>query len=360
MTEKDYISLLDEALLNRGVAERQEILEDYRQHFKDGRAVGQNDDEIIRQLGSPVEVAGEYAAETLTSPTPVYSVKPRRWLIVAAFAVLCALSLCTLIIVLNRSPDALTTPDVPSPPDVSQISGLSDYLDGLVDEVVLDYNQSFDDVDSIEVIGPWNLGCSFKRSPDGSVWVELSGTIPKLHDATVKLSGGLLMIKYDDHGATGMGLPMNPQALATIYLPENWGGIAEVQIVNGQVSADHGVSFGTLTAGTVSGNITATETSCGVLTADAVSGDVLLSAVRVESLEVSTVNGSVSVRLPVQPQAMTLSTISGDVTLRMDDNYRFSFSSVSGSLRNESQGREGSGGYSFSTVTGDILLSGYQ
>ena len=49
MNEKDYLSLLDEALLNRGVVERQKILDDYRQHFSDGRIAGQSDDEAIRQ-----------------------------------------------------------------------------------------------------------------------------------------------------------------------------------------------------------------------------------------------------------------------------------------------------------------------
>ncbi|MCL2153903.1 MAG: DUF4097 family beta strand repeat-containing protein [Oscillospiraceae bacterium] len=381
MTEKDYILLLDEALLNRGIVERQEILDDYRQHFNDGRAAGQSDAETIQQLGSPVEAASEYNVDPRSSPPPIKSGKPRRWILITAFALLFALCLSTLIIALRHPPN------IPSMPDARLIRGLSDYINDIMDEALqglpaldnidlgnfgtrgwntapeavykpLDYNQTFNGVDSVAVAGSWNLGCSFECSPDGSLRVELSGMIPEAHDVTVSLESGLLLIKYDDHRA--IRLSVNQQALATIYLPENWEGIAEALTLSGSVSANAGVSFGSLTARTVSGSITAAEVSCGALTTDAVSGDVILSDVRTESLKVITVSGDISTSLPIQPRSMTLSSVSGDVAVRMDGSYQFSFSSTSGSLHNESQGREGTGGYSFSTVSGDILLSRYR
>ena len=150
-----------------------------------------------------------------------------------------------------------------------------------------------------------------------------SGKIPEDHDVTLTLDGELLLIKYDDHRAIEM--PVNQQALATIYLPENWERIVEAQTLSGNVSANAGLSFGSLTAHTVSGNIIATEVSCGVLTADTISGDVLLSTVRTERLKASTVSGDSSISLPIQPREMSLSSISGDVALRMDGGYQFIF-----------------------------------
>jgi len=391
MTEKDYIYLLDEALSVRGVVERQDILNDYRQHFSDGRAVGHSDDKIIRQLGSPDEAASEYTPETVPPvPSPALRVKHHRWPLVTAIAVACVLSLAALIIALNR-PAAAPPPDqatVPPTPDQSRVSGLSDYVNDIMDEVrqglsaldgidwgnvgtggwnaseavckPLEYKQVFDNVDRVAVAGSWNLGCLFSRSTDKSVRVELSGEIPEAHDVVVTLDDGLLLIKYDDHRV--IDLSINRQALVTIYLPENWDGLADVNTLSGNVSVKEGVgvSLGSLKVGTVSGNVTMADVSCGVLTANTTSGDFSLSATRSESLMVSTISGDISTRMPVQPHTMTLSSISGDVTLHMDGDYQFTYSSISGDLRNEAQGREVSGGYSFSTVSGDILLKNYR
>jgi len=391
MTEKDYISLLDEALSVRGVAKRQDILDDYRQHFSDGRAAGQNDDEIIRHLGPPDEVAGEYTQDTAPQvPLPTLHARHHRWPLIAAIAVVCALSLSALIIALNRPVAVLSAPDqitAPPVPDHSSISELNDFVNGILDEVrqglsvldgmdwgnvgigvgntseaaykPLDYSQVFNDVDSVAVVGSWNLGCLFSRSTDNSVRVELSGEIPEAHDVVVTLDGGVLLIKYNDNGHRAINISVSRQALVTIYLPENWDGLAEAHTLSGNVSVKEGVSLGSLTVGAVSGGITAAEISCGALTINTTSGDVSLSIARIESMMVSTISGDISVRLPGQPQTMTLSSISGDVSLYMDGDYVFSFSSVSGSLHNEAQGREGSGGYSFSTVSGDILLRNY-
>ena len=410
MTEKDYIFLLDEALRVRGIVERHDILADYRQHFSDGRAAGQSDDDIVRQLGLPDEVAKEYLPNNgppTFDPPPAIVEKRRLWPLVAFIAILC-ISLSALIVALNRRPIFVSyappvthmpappasppTPTPPPAPDAPHQGRIRDYVSDIMDEVreglsalsnidwnvgvsvgnnlldaaykTLEYSQVFNSVDSVRVDASWNLGCAFRLSPDSSAHVELSGEIPEAHDVFVTLENGLLTIKYDSHGVNNLLLgsitaSFNRKSLATVYLPKNWDGVADVNILNGNISVDDGLSFASLTAGSVSGDINAKNSSFGALAVKATSGDISLSDIHVNELTANAVSGDISVRLPVQPRTMTLSATAGDITLRMDGAYRFSFSSVAGRLRNDSQGYKDSGGYIFKTIAGDLLLSNY-
>ena len=457
MTEEGYIAILDEILQVRGASGRQDILDGLRERFADGRAAGLSDDEIIAELGSPADAAdgyadgggdyadgggaghagwhadggggdydgsgghvggydggysadkrgggqyagGNYADAYKMPPKPARRSKTLRRILIAAFAVICVLSLAALPNTLRSMSLATHVPGGSRDGELGE--GIIDRVGNLKDMEglgalgnlgnlralgnlgknadaelawgqgwslgwgwgaafagkykTLEYSQPFEGVDSVSVAGSWNLGCLFARSPDGSVHVELSGEIPEGHDVEVALDGGSLTVEYV--GSQAIGFPGDRHAQAAIYLPQGWSGAAEAQTVSGGIRVDEGVSFGQFTAGTVSGDIQATGASCGSLSADTVSGGVDISGARAQRLAASTVSGSIAASLLAMPEEIELSSISGDIALRMDGDYQYSFSSVSGDLRNKSNGREGPGGFSFSTISGDVLLAMY-
>ncbi|TCT14063.1 putative membrane protein [Natranaerovirga pectinivora] len=65
MTQKEYLSLLEESLGNINNDDKEEILFDYREHFRLGLLEGKSEEEIIKALGSPKQLAKQFKVETL-------------------------------------------------------------------------------------------------------------------------------------------------------------------------------------------------------------------------------------------------------------------------------------------------------
>lgn len=62
MTEKQYIMELEGLLSRIPIEERQDIVQDIREYFVDGREDGKSDEEITGSLGSPISIANELLA----------------------------------------------------------------------------------------------------------------------------------------------------------------------------------------------------------------------------------------------------------------------------------------------------------
>lgn len=62
VTENQFFSELAAALRGLPAEERDDILQDFREHFEVGRAEGRSDEEIARSLGAPRQIARELLA----------------------------------------------------------------------------------------------------------------------------------------------------------------------------------------------------------------------------------------------------------------------------------------------------------
>ena len=60
MTEKEYLAHLASELRKKGVADCEEIVSEYEQHFAFKRADGFSEEEIAAKLGSPASVAAQF------------------------------------------------------------------------------------------------------------------------------------------------------------------------------------------------------------------------------------------------------------------------------------------------------------
>ncbi|WP_289059027.1 DUF1700 domain-containing protein [uncultured Mesotoga sp.] len=63
MTELEYIRTLENKLHSLPHTDREDLLQDYRDHFREGRKVGKNDFEIAKDLGDPDRIARMIIAE---------------------------------------------------------------------------------------------------------------------------------------------------------------------------------------------------------------------------------------------------------------------------------------------------------
>jgi uncharacterized membrane protein len=81
MNEQRFLTILRENLVTLKVANVEDILSDYREHFIHGKANGKSESQICSDLGSPVTIAQAYEAENLLQE--VTSTKhPLRWTVV--------------------------------------------------------------------------------------------------------------------------------------------------------------------------------------------------------------------------------------------------------------------------------------
>ena len=63
MKESEYIRLLEKGLGSLSAVERQELLQDYRDHFREGKKAGKSEEEISRALGDPARAEGDLLDE---------------------------------------------------------------------------------------------------------------------------------------------------------------------------------------------------------------------------------------------------------------------------------------------------------
>ncbi len=64
MSRYEFMNKLSESLSAYGVNDAREIITDFEQHFEDGKAAGETEDEVCIKLGDPVEIAKQYASDT--------------------------------------------------------------------------------------------------------------------------------------------------------------------------------------------------------------------------------------------------------------------------------------------------------
>lgn len=62
MNKKQFLAELDDALKHISVEERQDILQDFEEHFAVGREEGKSEEEITAGLGSPQQISKEMLA----------------------------------------------------------------------------------------------------------------------------------------------------------------------------------------------------------------------------------------------------------------------------------------------------------
>lgn len=60
MTKKQFIERLENELIENGVKNINDILNEYENHFEEGKRVGKSEEEISEGLGSPEMIASEY------------------------------------------------------------------------------------------------------------------------------------------------------------------------------------------------------------------------------------------------------------------------------------------------------------
>ncbi len=63
MNKSAFMNELTRSLNEYGVSDAREILLDFEQHFEDGIAAGETEDEVCEKLGDPVEIAKQYMPE---------------------------------------------------------------------------------------------------------------------------------------------------------------------------------------------------------------------------------------------------------------------------------------------------------
>lgn len=70
MTKNDFLNTLYRELLYLAAKERQEIMQDYEEHFEAGLEQGKTEEEICRSLGDPKEIAQTYLQQSQAGPAP--------------------------------------------------------------------------------------------------------------------------------------------------------------------------------------------------------------------------------------------------------------------------------------------------
>lgn len=63
MSKNEFMNSLREKLSEYGVTDSREIILDFEQHFEDGIAAGETEDEVCKKLGDPNEIAKQYIPE---------------------------------------------------------------------------------------------------------------------------------------------------------------------------------------------------------------------------------------------------------------------------------------------------------
>lgn len=64
MTKQEFMDKLDYGIRSLSYSERRDILNDYEEHFAQGVARGQSEEEIISNLGDPEAIAAEYVGNS--------------------------------------------------------------------------------------------------------------------------------------------------------------------------------------------------------------------------------------------------------------------------------------------------------
>lgn len=66
MSQNEFLEILEKNLQGFSIDEKREILYDYEEHFTLGKENGKTDDEIIEELGNPLDIATQYKTNKIT------------------------------------------------------------------------------------------------------------------------------------------------------------------------------------------------------------------------------------------------------------------------------------------------------
>lgn len=408
MNENTYIEALLAALSTLPQPEREAVAEDYRQHFREGRAQGRTDAEIIDTLGDPQLAAGAYMDDCFfdradEQPGRPAATRSGSWKVLAI-----VLAVVTVVIagaatggyfwlrhlaataepdstiaggpsagieidqdgrVNLYSPWGSLTVDEDGRVELQGELGASDAthwgqglmgIGKIIDESdlkTLDY-QGEHTADRIEVNGNWQLGCRVVAGQGDTIGVTLSGRIPQDHDVTVESAGGKLVIRYQDHNVS-VSMGEDYQPLVTLTMPQGWQGDLNAQTLSGNIHlGDSGaaVDLTSLMAESISGSITATVGSkTGKVDIETVSGGVALSGSSQGEVKIQTTSGAVSVADFSAQGALEVQTISGNIGLS-GSAQSLSLGSTSGDITATVGSKTGE--MDIETLSGTVNLTG--
>ncbi len=132
-----------------------------------------------------------------------------------------------------------------------------------------------------------------------------------------------------------------------------------INTVSGYIDAEELAAAKELNITGNSGNIKLVDCSAGKLKVDAVSGNILLADCSFNGVSVNTVSGQVELGLHEAAAELDVSSVSGNVTLRLpaDTSPAVEFDTVSGNLKAELACRlEDDAAYYINTVSGDLSI----
>ena len=387
MNESQYIHRLGVALQGLEFREREGILQDYRQHFRDGRENGLDDAAIAAGLGRPEAVAQAYL-EDWAPPAPPGVLWYRRHLkLFLAGAGVLVLSLLILGFQLGQRAvpvsEPPTAPPAPAAPSWSaavaaleELVGLSKKLGESVSVQAvgaeglkpLISQGSYPGCTDIEVMGSYQLDVVVRPATGSAVSLITAGSIPKVHEVTVTFEKGRLRVQYDDHG-----IPVNMNAdfkpLITLELPAGQYQALRIETVAGdiclEVEESSGIDIADMDLTTVSGEVRVQyhlRESAAKL--QSVSGDIHALLVGLgSSVRAETVSGDISLLLWITP--LKAESVSGSISVAVPAGWQlpdFRADSLSGAVHNRLLGGgqvDPSWVVQCETVSGSIELSSW-
>ena len=109
MTKKQFIERLENKLIENGMKNVKDILNEYENHFEEGKKAGKSEEEISESLGSPEMIAGEYTKNTEKELEIRKTVKNfEKILAITICCVVLAIALIVLVPVISRKLDDRT------------------------------------------------------------------------------------------------------------------------------------------------------------------------------------------------------------------------------------------------------------
>jgi uncharacterized membrane protein len=102
MNKREFLHILEMSLSDFTDEEKREILYDYEEHFRIGKQNGKSEDELIKELGDPNNIANQYRTSNYKEniEIPMDNKEDERPIIVSMIAI-CGLLLFNLIFILG-------------------------------------------------------------------------------------------------------------------------------------------------------------------------------------------------------------------------------------------------------------------
>jgi DUF4097 and DUF4098 domain-containing protein YvlB len=363
-----YIVKLDRLLQEIPREERQEILQDYLEHFRLAQAEGKTQEEIADALGSvealAADILAEYQAGRAAAPVEITpQATPVPWWRTAGIMVLTAVLFIGLIwafVGIRMTSSTDPAPPEPSPADtVDQLKqSLKAYSSGLSTEpastppaspeakktggtvIINEERKAADTISSLqietvdtEVVIETAKDAKLQALLDGKMTVREGEDWTDYYDFGTDSSGGTFTVYVRVVEAKKNQMPSGRKTTLRILLPEAPLEKLDVSTVSASVKAP-ALQAGQFNGATVSGNIDLaglkgknhhmTNVS-GKISIDSLSGD----------FAVDSVSGSVRISGTSWESAGSVNTVSGSVNLTADAKLPFAYelNSVSGSVK---------------------------